>query len=868
MPGTKDYNAFLRTLGSAKFTQLWPAQDAVLEEYAANFTEKTDVAVELPTGAGKTLVALLAAEAWRQEGKKVAILSANKTLARQMRSEAQALNILAVLMEGRGEEIPAADKRAYQRATAVAIMNYWVYFNQNPVVDPADLLIMDDAHLMEHCLHSLYSAEIDRHRHADLFGSIVQELQSRFPEYSVLSDALESGVESNAPPELLSFFDQVDASDRIREIIDTSPYLRSDIDLNFRWRRLRPSLDDANIYLSLHSIWIRPYVYPLISNFHYEEAQQRLYMSATVGEPGDLARRLGIRNIEKIPVPQEFAERTFGRRLLVMNQIEDKDLPVRLQRVILATLRIHPKSVWLCSSDAEAIKIQAAVSDWLNDNGLVGQPTWKLTSNGDEIDQFKAAPAGHLFVAGRFDGMDFSANECRLVIITTLPRAINTQEEFISAYLRDAGFMKTRLNQRIVQAVGRCNRADDDYGVYVLADRRFATHFGRESNRVGVPRNIQAELDMAQDWAEIDEAELVDRVEKFMTEDFALYDEELAAYSSNVPPPPAIPPLVDTAGDEVIAWNALFSSQNYDLAANRFERCWDACLSANLLEMTGLHGWHWSKALFLQSLLGEPGALVKAREIFSRAIDRGGRSSWFNRMRASLNRQVSVALSPLQLIDDYDEAILRKFDDLLEQVGATGNRFERHCLQIEDALSSSNHAQFQEGLERLGALLGYSASRPRHGAATDCRWRGIFGNVREVFTFEAKVEHLPATTLNASDIGQGHNQVARARAEFESNGYTVRGTIVTHMKAMAADAEASAGDLKIIPQPAILALWRKLKVVLVDYRDHWSLDDLSARRSALERVRPKLPTVGWLTRALDSSGRFVEEERLLGDWVS
>ena len=41
-----------------------------------------------------------------------------------------------------------------------------------------------------------------------------------------------------------------------------------------------------------------------------------------------------------------------------------------------------------------------------------------------------------------FDGMDFQGDECRLVVLATLPRAINIQEEFLCAYLRDAGFMK------------------------------------------------------------------------------------------------------------------------------------------------------------------------------------------------------------------------------------------------------------------------------------------------------------------------------------------------------------------------------------------------------------------------------------------
>src|SRR5439155_16378546 len=124
------------------------------------------------------------------------------------------------------------------------------------------------------------------------------------------------------------------------------------------------------------------------------------------------------------------------------------------------------------------------------------------------------------FVAGRFDGMDFKADECRLVVLATLPRAINLQEEFFTAYLRDAGFMLRRLNQRIIQALGRCNRAEDDFALYLLADRRFAVHFGRESQRIGLPRNIVAEIDSAEDASELSTGDLVQRVVDFLGANF------------------------------------------------------------------------------------------------------------------------------------------------------------------------------------------------------------------------------------------------------------------------------------------------------------------------------------------------------------
>ena len=110
----------------------------------------------------------------------------------------------------------------------------------------------------------------------------------------------------------------------------------------------------------------------------------------------------------------------------------------------------------------------------------------------------------------------------------TQPRAINSQEALACDYLRDAGFMMQRLNQRIIQALGRCNRADDDYGVYVLAGRRFVAHFSQEDRRRGLPASIQAEIDLAENGTELGDDQLVGRVIAFLRRDFGEFDRELA----------------------------------------------------------------------------------------------------------------------------------------------------------------------------------------------------------------------------------------------------------------------------------------------------------------------------------------------------
>jgi hypothetical protein len=327
---------------------------------------------------------------------------------------------------------------------------------------------------------------------------------------------------------------------------------------------------------------------------------------------------------------------------------------------------------------------------------------------------------------------------------------------------------------------------------------------------------------------------------------------------------PAI--TADTAAEEVAGWTALFASQNYEIAAEKFESCWETTRQANIREMGAFHGLNWAKALYLQSLLGEANARERSLQVLEAAIARGGQSSWFNRMRASLNRarqQVTPAVATV----DYADVLVRAFDDLLERVGTTGNRFDRWTQQLTDGLAANHHDQFAEGIERLGILLGYHASRPRHQAATDCRWRGVFGNQKEVITFEVKIEHTGQLAIAPVDVGQAHNQHARAQGEFSAQGYIIRGTIITHMDAIEPAADASAGTIKVVPKVAITNLWDRVRLLLSLYRDRWSVDDMNARAAAAESIRHRIPRTGWLIRALDYDQRFITGQRLTSEWT-
>jgi hypothetical protein len=142
----------------------------------------------------------------------------------------------------------------------------------------------------------------------------------------------------------------------------------------------------------------------------------------------------------------------------------------------------------------------------------------------------------------------------------------------------------------------------------------------------------------------------------------------------------------------------------------------------------------------------------------------------------------------------------------------------------------------------------------------------VFGNEKEVITFEAKIEQTGQTAIAPVDIGQAHNQLARAEGEYGPQGYAIRGTIVTHMEEIEPAADASAGVVHIIQKAAMNELWTRIRIILSLYRDNWSLDDMQARAAAATRIQAMIPQTGWMIRAIDQDQRFITQEHLLAEW--
>lgn len=164
--------------GKRAATSLWSHQADVLRDYMARFQKSGDVAIELPTGTGKTLPGLLIAE-WRRRKNRGRVVYACPTvqLVRQVVRVAERQSVPIVDLSGPSKYWSASDKVAFEGGRAIAVATYNAIFNVNPRLRDIDLLIFDDAHAGEQYVASAYTVEISRRNDPDVYEDVIEAIR-------------------------------------------------------------------------------------------------------------------------------------------------------------------------------------------------------------------------------------------------------------------------------------------------------------------------------------------------------------------------------------------------------------------------------------------------------------------------------------------------------------------------------------------------------------------------------------------------------------------------------------------------------------------------------------------------------------------
>ena len=276
---------------------LWAHQADVLRSWHSKHVDAPDLALELPTGTGKTLIGLLIGDFVRQtREERVAYLCPNRQLAHQVGALASDYSIDARVLVGPQALYDPNDFNAFEDSSAVAVTTYSALFNTNPRIDSANLLILDDAHASEDFIASLWNVDIHRDDERNLYFDLLDFFKNVIPGsqlWHLKDDSTpHARVECGKIPSPI-------AQNRVAEFRGFLDSALADSDLRHSWSMIRDHLEACHIFVTWPSISIRPITPPTYSHAPFASSRQRIYMSATLGEGGELERITGVRKIAR-----------------------------------------------------------------------------------------------------------------------------------------------------------------------------------------------------------------------------------------------------------------------------------------------------------------------------------------------------------------------------------------------------------------------------------------------------------------------------------------------------------------------------------------------------------------------------------------
>ena len=460
-------------------------QTAMLDLYIKNM-EKRTVALELPTGSGKTLVGLLIGEYRRRKNKeKILFLCPTNQLVHQVVEQANLkYGLKAIAFCGKQKDYSPKDKSSFLMSEALGVTTYSSFFALNSFFKDIDVLIMDDVHSCEDYIISNWTVQIDSE--TTIFTEIAELLKNCISEvdYKYL-------LEEEYLPDVASWCNMLPMPLALNKLDELQLILQHGIESGtsnfYAYSRISENLQECNIYIANRKILIRPWIAPTMSFKAFADAKQRILMSATLGRSGELERITGIEKICRLPIVNDWDKKGLGRKFFTFPDLslgEDEQ-----GEVVMALQNLCKKSVFLVPDSQSAKAIKGFYTEHISSAKI-----FEAKDIEESKQSFVDYPEGTAILANRFDGIDFSDDASRLLFIWNLPKTTNLQERFLITRMGASKLYAERIRTRIIQAVGRCSRNPSDFSIVCVIGDSIQNDLTKQEKIKQFPPELRAEI--------------------------------------------------------------------------------------------------------------------------------------------------------------------------------------------------------------------------------------------------------------------------------------------------------------------------------------------------------------------------------------
>ncbi|WP_375141451.1 DEAD/DEAH box helicase [Arthrobacter sp. STN4] len=729
---------------------LWAHQSEMLKTFTSH-ANKPDIALELPTGTGKTLTGLLIAE-WTRHSRRSRVIYACPTqqLARQVAAAAYREGIETALLIGRHTDWPVSSHAAYEAAEAIAVTTYSSIFNSNPHLAEADLILFDDAHAGEQYVGEAYSVDLSRWKSPTeyitaldtiapaLDGIFLERLRNAQPDPGISAD-----VRLVLPLRQSDMVTKLDAS--LGSF--SAPH-------NYSYSMIRAGLASCLVYVAYSGILIRPYLPPTHQNHLFSGARQRVYLSATLGEGGELERAFGRAGILRLEQPDESTAPRYGRRFFVFPEFVEGGDTAELSRAIVAeagkALVLSPRTE-TAMADASAL-------------AQPGWPVWGVDQVADGMDAFAKLEHGACGLAARYDGLDLPGDACRLVALDGVPDQDNLQERFLQSRARAGAALAARVRTRVIQGAGRCTRGPGDTAVVLVLSSDLSRYLTRPEVVAALDAELQAEIRFGRENSQTtSDHDVLSNVQAFLRQHTdeswrTQAEPALTDYRREMPQrmPEGTAALSSCVQDEIQAWAAATIGAWADASRHAHE----------VARLAGTGGvgtagyrafWIYLEAAWADlaaEQTGDGAGRAAAQRLVRLAEQVMGLGSWVRQMAPfpAMQRPALCAVDAHAV-----NTIATKLD-----AGVNQGTIRRRIGEMHAGLDQRDPSKYEPALTELGKLVGATASKPPGAGRCDSTW--CWGNELWL-ALEAKSDHEPTGVVPHKDIRQANDQLRLLAAD-------------------------------------------------------------------------------------------------------
>lgn len=839
-------NQLFKTLNlkpDGQIKNLWDIQKEVLDVYYEKMRDAKKVAIELPTGSGKSIISILILEMWRKIGKRVAILTSSIALGDDMKRRCDDLRISNVVITGaeRAERKGDDESRErirnikdYKRGNAIGIMNYWAYMKGKDIVPP-DVLVIDDADSFENLLIDEYSLVIRRDADPDIYSQIVKEL-SKYRVYQRLQ-TLEL-LTTSEDMQLIYFPHSIEMASRVEKIASSKARSGISDDLFWSLKRNKNAMHTYLMFVSGRDISFIPYIITGSMHEKMRDISQVIYTSATLGTAERIHRTMGC--FDKIMVLTEKDIKsqvgTMGTRVIF--PLSDVSSSGRIDARVLDTisriLSTFKKVLVLCNSRLDADK----VIEYLQSNN---QKATLYQGEADSTHFANVETEGVLVAAGRFIGLDLSSKACGVGIVTRMPYILGPIDLLVKNILEDAQFSDEKVSHRLVQGFGRCNRNPDDTAIYFMLDSRLASDIlGGEKIYQHFPKRMKAELDFGQEFDEIGGlAKTLEIGQQILSKSLHDVNKEITSRSSKVSDK-RLPAFEKPFLEEIRGWYDLTERRNYSEAAERFYGCiehYEKLKGTNPIvdRQVAWLNYVVANCLYLAHIFFKNDKYKEDAIRHLKLAMKSGYTSWFSGLQIVINELTEVKEEEDAIFNietqGMKESILRRWNEFYtsNSIGKR-NPFET-WENLRQTLSVGKHDAICSALGDVLELMGFEISVVRRAQGKPDLI--VFSNVgkRYVSIIEVKAKET-GDVVRTEDVDQIGGHKTQYQNQYPDR--FVYPLIFTNKGELAREAIDKARENVRVLRSSEFTTFMSKYIELME--KGWKIEDPIERLSFMERI--------------------------------